>query len=54
MKLASSLIYEAKLGYMEEVSDEISSYVGILIMWSLLPTEIAFKYNLNAPCSLTD
>ena len=50
----SSLIYQAELGYMEEVSDEISSFVGMLMMWSLLPTEIVFKHHLNAPCSLTD
>ena len=40
-------MYEAKLGYMEEVSDEISSYVGILMMWSLLPTELVSEHHLN-------
>ena len=32
---------------MEEVSDEISSYVGILMMWSLLPTELVSEHHLN-------
>ena len=48
------MIYEDELGYMEEVSDEISSFVGMLMMWYLLPKEIVFKHHLNAPCSLTD
>ena len=47
IKLGTSLIYETKLGYMEEVSDEISSYVGILMMWSLLPTELVSEHHLN-------
>ena len=54
IKLASSLIYEAKLGYIGDVSAEISSIVGILIVWHLLSTEIVFKHHFNAPCSLTD
>ena len=53
MKLASSMIYQDELGYMEEVSNEFSSFVGILMMWSLLPTYIVLEHHLIAPCYLT-